>query len=82
LKKFKNPAMHDPSSKQTVVCAHRLDPSWSELWVKEKFSEFGKVVNVDLPLHRNGRRKGLAFVHYATVEGARLAVSSLSNFKF
>jgi RNA recognition motif-containing protein len=72
--------MNDRPVRPAIVCVQRLDPSWSERWVKEKFSEFGTIVNINMPVHPNGRRKGFAFVQYATTEEAHLSVSSMSIF--
>jgi RNA recognition motif-containing protein len=65
---------------ESAICVQRLDSSWSELWVKETFAQFGSIVNIDLPLHRNGQRKGFAIVQYATREEAVAAVSAMSIF--
>ena len=71
-----------PVFRMSTVFLSRLDPSWGEVWLKKTLEEYGRVINLDIPIHRNGARKGVAFVQYATNEEALAAIKALSTFRF
>ena len=64
------------------ICLSRLSPSWGEMWIKDTFSKFGRIINIDIPIHRNGARKGIAFIQYSTNDEAAAAISAMSIFIF
>lgn len=61
-----------------VVYLRKLEDGWTEKWIKDVFNVFGKVVNIRIPLGRNGVRRGCAFIEYALKDDAIMAVRELS----
>jgi RNA recognition motif-containing protein len=70
------------TGENTMIVVIHLDSTNTEVWLKETFSRFGTIVNIDRPIHRSGQRKPLAFIQYATREEAESAVRAMSNYIF
>ncbi|KAG0027208.1 RNA-binding protein 4F [Podila clonocystis] len=51
-------------------------PTTTDQDLKEMFSEYGKVLRLNVPV-RNGRRQGFGYVQYPTAEEAQAAVNGL-----
>lgn len=70
-----------PSS-ATVIIAKNLNPDWNEMGIRRVFEEYGTIISFDIPLHRNGKRKDIAFIEYSTPEEANSAILGLNNKRF
>lgn len=68
-----------PSYQSPVIFVGGLSLSASARDVGIHFSQYGNVLQVDLPLSRNGDRKGFAFVHFASPEGVELALQEKNH---
>ncbi|MCL7047798.1 hypothetical protein MKW94_024306 [Papaver nudicaule] len=62
------------------IVVRNLSHSTSDAVLKEKFSNFGQVVEVKLVTDESGKRsKGFAFIQYATQDEAILALESMDR---
>ena len=73
--------MSNPAGNRTAICVKQLDPEWNDIWIRQKFAEFGTIVSLEVPIHRNGTRKGLAFIQYSKPEEAKNAIVALNDKK-
>ncbi|MCL7045663.1 hypothetical protein MKW94_021246 [Papaver nudicaule] len=62
------------------IVVRNLSHSTSDAVLKEKFSNFGQVVEVKLVTDESGKKsKGFAFIQYATQDEAILALESMDR---
>jgi RNA recognition motif-containing protein len=74
--------MSSRSNRETEIVVLRLDPSLSELWLRDTFAQYGTLIHMERPVHHNGMRKALAYIQYATRDEAYAAVSGMSISAF
>jgi RNA recognition motif-containing protein len=69
------------SDKRDVVALYVLNINFrsTQNALRERFSEFGKVVGVYIPTDRGGKSKGFGFVEYATDEEAQAAIQGMND---
>ena len=70
------------SENDSAIIIKHMKLSWDEMWVRDNFSRFGTIVNIDLPIHRNGKKKGFGFVEFSKKDEAKAAINGLSIFIF
>lgn len=69
-------------NKYTNLFMKNLDADVSEDLLREKFSEFGKIVSLAIAKDENGSCKGYGFVNLDNPEGARRAVETMNGTQF
>lgn len=68
--------------KYTNVYMKNLDADVNEDLLREKFSEFGKIVSLAIAKDENGLCKGYAFVNFDKPEDARRAAETMNGTQF
>ena len=64
--------------KQDTIFASSLPDGTSEKEVRDSFSQFGKIVEVRIPIHpQTGKSKNIAFIKYSTEEEAKSAFKTV-----
>ncbi|KAL1224370.1 Polyadenylate-binding protein 7 [Cardamine amara subsp. amara] len=71
-----------PEDKYTNLYMKNLDANISEDLLREKFSEFGKIVSLAIAKDENGTCKGYGFVNLDNPKAARRAVETLNGTQF
>lgn len=71
--------MSNPDAKFTNLFMKNLDPAVGEEFLREKFSEFGKIISLAIAKDENGTSKGFAFVNYDNPDDARRAVDTMNG---
>lgn len=66
----------------SAICIRHMKLNWNEMWVRDNFSKFGTIVNINLPIHRDGQKKGFGIVEFAKFEEAHNAANEMSIFIF
>lgn len=66
----------------SAICIRRMKLNWNEVWVRTNFSGFGTIVSINLPIHRDGQKKGYGIVEFAKSEEAQRAAAEMSTFGF
>ncbi|KAL8036285.1 hypothetical protein ABFS82_12G145900 [Erythranthe guttata] len=64
-------------AKYTNLYVKNLDTSFSEEVLKEKFSEYGKIVSLVISKDGNGASRGFGFVNFENPDDAKSAVEAL-----
>ncbi|WCJ34409.1 Polyadenylate-binding protein [Euphorbia peplus] len=72
-------ALPSPDAKYTNLYVKNLDPEISEELLKEKFSEFGKIVSLMIARDQNGSSREFGFVNFENPDDARLAMERLNG---
>lgn len=67
------------SERERKIFVSQLDKNCTEKSIKEIFSKYGKVVQITIPIHRDGQRKGFAIVEYSSQNEAIIAVNDSNN---
>lgn len=68
--------------KYTNLYMKNLDADVSEDLLREKFSEFGRIVSLAIAKDENGSCKGFAFVNFDNPEDAKRATEALNGTQF
>lgn len=71
-----------PEVKYTNLYMKNLDADVSEDLLREKFSEFGKIVSLAIAKDENGSCKGFGFVNFDNPEDARRAAETMNGSQF
>ena len=71
--------MRASTSQLCRIYVGSLDYSLTENDIRQVFSAFGPITNVDMPKEGN-RSKGFCFVEYATPESANMAITTMPGF--
>ncbi|GAB2227021.1 hypothetical protein Drorol1_Dr00008820 [Drosera rotundifolia] len=69
----------NPDLKYTNLYMKNLDLDISEEILKEKFSQFGKIVSLVIAKDENGASKGFAFVNYENSDDAMKAMEAMNG---
>ncbi|XP_010558982.1 PREDICTED: polyadenylate-binding protein 7 isoform X2 [Tarenaya hassleriana] len=72
-------ALATPDVKYTNLYMKNLDINISEDMLREKFSEFGKIVSLVIAEDEDGTSKGFAFVNFDNPEDARRAAETMNG---
>lgn len=74
-------ALQDRATRHQLcrVYVGSLDYTLSDHDIRQVFSVFGPIVNIDMP-RESGRSKGFCFVEYANPESADAALATMTNF--
>ncbi|XP_010505212.1 PREDICTED: polyadenylate-binding protein 7-like isoform X1 [Camelina sativa] len=71
-----------PEEKYTNLYMKNLDSNVSEVSLREKFSEFGKIVSLAIAKDEKGLCKGYAFVNFENPEDARCAAETMNGTQY
>lgn len=71
-----------PEEKYTNLYIKNLDADVSEDLLREKFSEFGKIVSLAIAKDENKVCKGYAFVNFDNSEDARRAEKTMNGTQY
>uniref|UniRef100_A0A5B7AK56 Polyadenylate-binding protein n=1 Tax=Davidia involucrata TaxID=16924 RepID=A0A5B7AK56_DAVIN len=68
-----------PDAKYTNLYMKNLDPDVTEELLREKFSEFGKILSVVISKDDNGVSRGFGFVNFDSPDDARQAMEAMNG---
>ncbi|XAR69680.1 hypothetical protein NMG60_11001372 [Bertholletia excelsa] len=69
----------NPDAKYTNLYVKNMDPDVTEELLKEKFSEFGKILSLVISKDENGASKGFGFVSFEGPDDARRALETMNG---
>lgn len=72
----------NPDVKYTNLYVKNLDLNVRDELLKEKFSEFGKIVGFAIARDENGISRGFGFVNFESPDDARRALESMNGTQF
>ncbi|XP_065856556.1 polyadenylate-binding protein 7 [Euphorbia lathyris] len=72
-------ALPSPDAKYTNLYVKNMDLDISEELLKDKFSEFGKIVSLIIATDLNGTSRGFGFVNFENPDDARLAMERMNG---
>ncbi|KAA8518658.1 hypothetical protein F0562_016132 [Nyssa sinensis] len=72
-------ALPSPDAKYTNLYMKNLDPDVTEELLKEKFSEFGKILSLAISKDENGSSRGFGFVNFDSPDDARQAMEAMNG---
>lgn len=72
----------NPDVKYTNLYVKNLDLNVRDELLKEKFSEFGKIVGFAISRDENGISRGFGFVNFESPDDARQALESMNGTQF
>ncbi|CAN4117165.1 unnamed protein product [Withania somnifera] len=70
-----------PDEKYTNLFIKNLDLDISEEHLREKFSEFGKIISLAIAKDENGGSKGFGYVNFENPDDAKKAVEAMNGSK-
>ncbi|CAA2973664.1 polyadenylate-binding 7 [Olea europaea subsp. europaea] len=70
-------SLPSPEAKYTNLYIKNLDPGVTEEVLKEKFSEYGKIISLIISKDENGESRGFGFVNFENPDDARHAVEAM-----
>ncbi|CAI9762105.1 unnamed protein product [Fraxinus pennsylvanica] len=70
-----------PEAKYTNLYVKNLDPGVTEEVLKEKFSEYGKIISLIISKDENGESRSFGFVNFENPDDARHAVEAMHGSK-
>ncbi|KAK3010112.1 hypothetical protein RJ639_010711 [Escallonia herrerae] len=70
-----------PDAKYTNLYMKKLDLDVTEELLKEKFSEFGKIVSLVVSKDENGASRGFGFVNFDSPDNARRALEAMNGLQ-
>lgn len=68
-----------PDAKYTNLYMKNLDPEVTEEHLREKFSEFGKIVSLVISKDDSGISRGFGFVNFENPDDARHAMEAMNG---
>lgn len=71
--------MSNPDAKYTNLYMKNLDTAVGEEILREKFSQFGKIISLVISRDENGTSKGFGFVNFDNPDDARRAVEAMNG---
>ena len=66
------------NSAARIIIQH-FDESCDELWMRDTFSKYGKVIDIDIQRRKNGTKSDRAFLQFASKESVPLAIRGMNG---